>query len=38
MNPSLYDPRFFLNLFAQICSAESYVDKHLVNKKKLAII
>jgi hypothetical protein len=28
-NPRLYDPRFFLHLFAQICSAESYVDRHL---------
>ena len=28
-NPNLYDPRFFLLLFSQICSAESYVDRHL---------
>ena len=28
-NASLYDPRFFLHLFAQICSSENYVDRHL---------
>ena len=28
-NPNLYDPRFFLLLFSQICSSESYVDRHL---------
>jgi len=28
-NPKLYDPRFFLHLFVQICSSDSYVDRHL---------
>jgi hypothetical protein len=28
-NASHYDPRFFLHLFAQICSSENYVDRHL---------
>ena len=28
-NCNLYDPRFFLHLFAQICSSENYVDRHL---------
>ncbi len=28
-NPALYDPRFFLHLFAQLCSAQSFIDRHL---------